>query len=449
MGLKIITLQRSERVDVITGDESSVKMAWKNIVGDNFNNSYDHWCYLENNVFSDTIGSSTFFLMDTDTDLSIESHNIIYLPNRPNLKSVSDFSELFSVVGTTTYKGYDHRQSSGIMTYSDADIKMTDLMKNFIENTMIYGLTGDSYYLEFQEVFSKPEKTRVTIKYSKIIGSRFVAYIDTDSLPDWTKYAIVTEERKQEIIEKGEVNGRDIKTHLETAIQALNVVGNSIMLPSYQVDRKTYAKLKIKIEDMGGKWKGKTQTFDFKSSPKELLDKLKSGEKVNIQQEFQFFETPKVHAQKIVDLAEIKEGHKKLEPSAGKGRVAELMGDDVDVCEFMQENRDHLKENYNFNHVGEDFLKLEAKGVYDRIVANPPFTKNQDIDHVMHMLDCLKEGGRLVSIMSASWTIGNQKKQKAFRELLKAKGAHVEEVESGAFKESGTTVKTMIVVIDK
>ncbi len=50
-----------------------------------------------------------------------------------------------------------------------------------------------------------------------------------------------------------------------------------------------------------------------------------------------------------------------------------------------------------------DFLQLspETTGLYDKIVMNPPFDRERDIDHVMHAIKILKEDGQLVSITSA------------------------------------------------
>ena len=56
------------------------------------------------------------------------------------------------------------------------------------------------------------------------------------------------------------------------------------------------------------------------------------------------------------------------------------------------------------------FLKYKDK-TYSKIIANPPFTKNQDIDHLKEMFKVLESGGKLVCITSESWVNGNQKKQ--------------------------------------
>jgi hypothetical protein len=51
--------------------------------------------------------------------------------------------------------------------------------------------------------------------------------------------------------------------------------------------------------------------------------------------------------------------------------------------------------------------------------------------------------------MSNSWRKGSQKKQEEFRQWLEDINAEVEEIEAGAFKESGTNISACIVIIDK
>jgi len=76
-------------------------------------------------------------------------------------------------------------------------------------------------------------------------------------------------------------------------------------------------------------------------------------------------------------------------------------------------------------------------------------TKNQDIDHIKQMYGFLKEGGRMVSVASRSWMTGSQKKQVAFREWLDEVDAGIYELEGGEFKESGTSIAAVVIVIDK
>lgn len=71
-----------------------------------------------------------------------------------------------------------------------------------------------------------------------------------------------------------------------------------------------------------------------------------------------------------------------------------------------------------------------------------------DIDYVLHAYKFLKPGGRLVSIMSSSVTFRENRKTVEFRELLNACGTFGHNPE-GSFKESGTMVNTIIVVMNK
>jgi 16S rRNA G1207 methylase RsmC len=86
-----------------------------------------------------------------------------------------------------------------------------------------------------------------------------------------------------------------------------------------------------------------------------------------------------------------------------------------------------------------DFKDLECQ----RAVLNPPFTKNQWIKHIEHAWSFLKPGGRLVSVCPDSRT------SKKFLDFVKGKKYSIVDVEPGTFKESGTNVNTMILVIDK
>ena len=97
-----------------------------------------------------------------------------------------------------------------------------------------------------------------------------------------------------------------------------------------------------------------------------------------------------------------------------------------------------------------DFLDVDSKDIAaDRIVMNPPFTKQQDIDHVYKAYDCLNPDGVLVSVMSVSHTFRTNEKSKVFREFLEQTNAEVEILPEGTFKESGTMVNTCIVKIKK
>lgn len=165
-----------------------------------------------------------------------------------------------------------------------------------------------------------------------------------------------------------------------------------------------------------------------------------------------FFPTPKPVVTKILELADIEPGMKVLEPSAGKGDIADAIRDagaEVDAVEIVPRLRS-LLEAKGHKLVGDDFLK--HTGQYDRVLMNPPFERGQDIEHVRHAFEQLKPGGRVVAVMSEGAFFRNDKKATSFREWLDEVGGTSEQMDAAfagtdAFRRTG--VKTRLVVIDK
>jgi len=241
----------------------------------------------------------------------------------------------------------------------------------------------------------------------------------------------------------------------EEVLQNCKVEGLVVKLPEGQLERKLYQEVAKALELIGGKWKGgKVFGFVFQTDPTDLLNEIANGEKRNLKKEFQFFATPEGLADKLVDYANLKHHDVILEPSAGQGAIIKAINkatSAVPYCyELMDVNRIILvKSGLDFTLLGDDFLAHNKKESFTKIIANPPFTNNQDIDHLMKMYDCLMPSGRLVCITSNSWANGSQKKQVAFREWLDNVGAEIEDIDAGTFKESGTMVGGKIVIINK
>lgn len=245
-----------------------------------------------------------------------------------------------------------------------------------------------------------------------------------------------------------------LKADVIESISKMLVNGNRLELPKDE-QFANYAAVKTALTKAGGKYS--KCGFAFPNSAQEMKDRLCGGEAVNDKKKFQFFATPQKLAKHIVELADIQADHAVLEPSAGQGAIAcEVVKGDHEHLTLVELDDAHMKtleEAFVANNnevINSDFLQFEPEGYFERIVANPPFTKNQDIDHVMHMYELLLPGsGRLVSVMSRSWVSGSQKKQVAFREFLEEVGAEIIDVDAGEFKESGTNIATVIVVINK
>ncbi|MEZ9709219.1 class I SAM-dependent methyltransferase [Vibrio breoganii] len=230
----------------------------------------------------------------------------------------------------------------------------------------------------------------------------------------------------------------------------LTADGNTLQLPS-DTELTKYKEIKSLLLKAGGKYS--RNTFIFKSDAHSIQTRILSGEKINTKQQYQVFETPTDIGKVAITKLDIQDSDRVCEPSAGRGRLAKLaraLSDNLITVEIFEENVNELKAN-GFDPIHSDFLKLSKDeiGLFDKIIANPPFTKNQDIDHIRHMFELLKPNGRLTSFASTSWQGASSKKQKDFIEWLKNHNAEIQAVPAGAFKESGTSIATTIITITK
>lgn len=241
----------------------------------------------------------------------------------------------------------------------------------------------------------------------------------------------------------------------ELVLQQCKVEGNIVKLPDTPLERKLYQDVAKKLKLIGGKWKGgKVFGFVFEEDPTDLLADIANGDGRNLKKEYQFFATPHNLAIEVVNAISPITGAKILEPSAGDGALVkafrEVHGNfTIDCFELMELNKKKLSKVSGANIVGDDFLQSSIKGQYDCIIANPPFTKNQDIDHIYKMYDSLKPGGQISTIASPSWTFGSQKKQVQFREWLDSLGAIRSDIDARSFKDSGTYIRSVMLVINK
>ena len=226
----------------------------------------------------------------------------------------------------------------------------------------------------------------------------------------------------------------------------LSVSDNRVILPTQHL--KHYADLKRLLETSGGKYNSKGYfSFPDGVDAEEVLAAVRQGKAQNGKKASQSFFTPEDLAYEVCQAAGFLEGKRVLEPSAGDGALADIAraaGAKVVVVENHRPNVLAL-EKKGYSVWDRDFLSLtpDDLGLFDAILANPPFSNNQDIEHVLHMFKFLKPGGTLSVITSQRWKTGSQKAHAEFREFLDAQGAVVTEIEGGAFRESGTLVPTL------
>lgn len=173
---------------------------------------------------------------------------------------------------------------------------------------------------------------------------------------------------------------------------------------------------------------------------------------------FGFFPTPDALAERTIDNASLYSPNgvlRVLEPSAGTGQLAKRAVSkkaSVDCVECQPELAGQLQASCIYGKVFcTDFLSLkpETTGLYDRIIMNPPFDRERDIDHVMHALKFLKADGLLVAIMSAHTEFAETRKATAFREHVAKLGGAFSDNPRNSFSSVGTNVNTITLRLRK
>ena len=228
-------------------------------------------------------------------------------------------------------------------------------------------------------------------------------------------------------------------------------------LPVGQLDRKLYMAVNKVLEAAGGKWdrKCKGHVFSSAAGRDSFKDIFASGE-VRTAQEDGFFRTPAAVVQRMIRAAKIKPGLTYLEPSAGDGAIAgeltKLQPEQV-TCAELHEGRAQSLYRFNVNVKQCDFLRSnpefgKSSLRYDRILMNPPFAKQADIDHVTHALKFLAPGGVLVTLMSAGAKFRTNSKTHKFWELLGNYSYSVSDLPEKSFAESGTTVNAIMLTVE-
>lgn len=238
-------------------------------------------------------------------------------------------------------------------------------------------------------------------------------------------------------------------------LSAVQVVGFHAHLPQQQLDRKLYVEVDTALREAGGAWNRAAKAHVFDEDPTDRLEAIiLSGEVQTTKKDFDQFDSGPDVVEEVISHAAIKSGMKVLEPSAGLGFLAMGAYDKGAMTYFVELDKrryEVLSTNPVIHDlVGEpmDFMDVAPKPHFDRIVMNPPFSKRQDIKHVLHALDFLEPGGRLVSVMSAGVKFRNDKLTQEFRELIDKHHGEIIDLPEGSFKSSGTMVNAVIVVID-
>lgn len=172
-------------------------------------------------------------------------------------------------------------------------------------------------------------------------------------------------------------------------------------------------------------------------------------------------ETPRELIFKMVMLLDLHKNpnytkHSILEPSAGSGKIADYLRENIydmlpydltcvelneDLCECLK-----IKEH---NYHRGDFLSFKPIRKFSRIIACPPFKGNIDLEHIKHMYNLLEDDGIIVTLTSPYWVVNNEPSQVEFRKWLSDKVYEMYMVADNTFVEKEKTVPTAILKICK
>ena len=158
-----------------------------------------------------------------------------------------------------------------------------------------------------------------------------------------------------------------------------------------------------------------------------------------------YFPTPDTVIAQMIAEAEIEDGMRVLEPSAGDGRIIRAVKSawpeiDIRGYEIDQERADEAGVRCF------DFLSVWPEPQYDRILMNPPFSHGRWYKHVLHAYKFLKPGGRLVAIIPHG---AINKEYQGEWDLMMRGFVNEIPLPKGTFKESGTMIETRILVVEK
>ncbi len=239
-------------------------------------------------------------------------------------------------------------------------------------------------------------------------------------------------------------------------LRGATVEGSHVRLNCSQLERPVYEGVNEVLTRLGGKWKGgKTRAHYFEHyDPKPLLAAVVASEKMPDKNPLAFFPTPAPVVDQMLMMAATAlacPGVQVLEPSAGTGRIVDAVrllnpSAQLTVVELHDLNAAVLRgKGYEVHE--QDFTTFEG-GPFDVVLMNPPFSVQGDkLAYITHITRAWEMcSGVLVAIAPPGFTFRQDKKSKAFADLVDDHGDHFL-LSPGSFKSSGTGIATELVTL--
>jgi protein-L-isoaspartate O-methyltransferase len=246
---------------------------------------------------------------------------------------------------------------------------------------------------------------------------------------------------------------RTVSQDARNVLWRSTVQEDAISLPPGQLDRALYEEVNSVLEALGGKWNRSKKAHIFVDLTGSRLSErfyeiLESGT-WDRPQDHGYYPTPDDLAMHMVTLADIQPHHRVLEPSAGRGAIATKIApllssaNQMSTFEYLPDN---MRALYDLGFIvdGQDFLEFEGRHLFDRVVMNPPFAGGAAPRHVLHAMQLLKTGGKLVAIMPSSIMQRQDGMHRACRQQIIVNGK-ITPLPDATFASVGTMVRTVLV----
>ncbi len=234
-----------------------------------------------------------------------------------------------------------------------------------------------------------------------------------------------------------------------------------------QMDRKKYEEINEILERLGGKWDKKAKVHLFRINPRPLINAYLETGILPEKNPTAFFPTPSILSEEVLRLSGFSDCYfdtdmrkmKVLEPSGGVGGLADAIMEvssgyvDLDIVEILDINQTLLR-GKGYKPICMDFMEYnkDYEVKYDYVIMNPPFSLKGDskayITHINHAFNMLNEIGVLSAIIPIGFMNNSTKKEKEFLELVTQCG-EIYKNPAGSFIESGTSVETYTIVLNK
>lgn len=239
-----------------------------------------------------------------------------------------------------------------------------------------------------------------------------------------------------------------------------------------QVHATLYSEVNEILTRLGGKWKGgRTKAHIFQEDPALLIEYVLETGTMPPKNPEAFFPTPAEVARGIMimsDLDKLRDKDLILEPEAGNAALLDYLEAHADEL-LIDENHAPLKPRIHLveksplrcailrakgylNVQQQDFLQYQTDLRFARILMNPPFSvpgsKTAYIDHILHAFTFLAPGGVLTTVAPDHFIRHEDQRSQSFLEFVTSNG-YFEANDSDAFRESGATVQTVTIALEK